>query len=400
MTIADVKSNLTAQLHGSTLNKVRDIEMLFERAANIMLSKIDPIDTERTTALSQTIHDDFYNYSLPSDYKDIIDLIPQDARTLLDTATRRFPANFDLRKALQEKTVAIEGSEGSKYLRVNWRSRGNKTLNTMDSLTANGSWSVVGSASGLQATTIYKVSGSGSIEFSLVASGDGIQNTSMTRLDLTDENGVADIFVWIYFGSVSNLTSITAVWGNDLTANYWTATAQTTQADGTAFRVGWNLVKFSWSTATQTGTVVPSTIDSFKLTVAATGAISNIRVDNIVFSIGRPFDIKYYSKYIIKNSAGTWISRTTDPSDIIVLDNDALEIFHLEALICAAQQLEGTDSVFDISYAKMRLNGDPTAADISSRHGLYTLYRKRYPSASKKITGSYGSRRPDRGRFI
>ena len=69
MTITQRKDNLSSMLHGGTLNKVRNIDLLFERSANTLLSKIDPVDTIRIIPLSSTIHDDIYNYSLPSDFK-------------------------------------------------------------------------------------------------------------------------------------------------------------------------------------------------------------------------------------------------------------------------------------------------------------------------------------------
>jgi len=398
MTYGDAKSNLSAMIHGGSLNKVRDVEMMFERAANTLLAKIDPVETERVAPISNVVHDDVYNYALPSDYKKIIDLYPQDNRTSQDTAARRPSQIFDLNKALVNKTLSIQGSEGSKIIKINWRSRQGKTLNTLNSLTANGTWEAVGTASNVVLDTITKVSGSGSIRFDLAASGDGIQNDDMTAVDLSDEDEVGDVFVWAYFSSVSALTSLTAFWGNDLDTNYWTSTASTTQADGTAFKAGWNLIKFSWSAATETGTVAPATIDSFKLTVAATGAISNIRVDNIIFSIGRNFDLDYYSKYVFKNEAGTWISRPTTDLDEVVLDNDAIQIYLLECLIAAAQQMEGEDSGFDLNWANRELNGDPSALDPVKRAGLYRTYRKEHPSRSKAQTGYYGNS-PARGRW-
>lgn len=394
MTIAKVKDSLTGMLHGGSLNKVRNIELALERAANTMLSKVDPLETMRTVGLPNAIHDDIYNYSLASDYKKLVDLYPQDTRKTNDVAGRRTGEYFDLRKSLDQKTISIEASEGTKIARINWRSRQGKVLNTMDSLTSNGTWSGVGTASGVSADTIFKVSGNASIIFDLAATGDGIQNTTMTKVDMTSEDEVADIFVWVYFTSVSLVTSVTAYWGNDLTANYWTAVAQTTQADGTAIRVGWNLLRFSWSTATETGTVAPATIDSFKLTVATSGVgtIANIRVDNIIFSIGRNFDIKYYSKYIIKNSTGVWIPQTTSDDDIVILDTDASQIFILESLIACAQQVEGEDSGFDVNWANSELYGS------GDKPGLYEEYRSEHPGQGKKAITYYGSR-PSRGRW-
>lgn len=390
-TVTQVKESLSAMLHGGTLNRVRNIEAMFKRATDTMLSKIDPVETIRVAPLVNMVHDDIYNYSLPSDYGKLIDLFPQDNRQFTDVSVRRPALDFDLKRALQQKTISIEGSEGSKIIRINWRSRQGKVLNSMNSLNGNGAWSAVATASGIELDTITKISGGGAIRFDLAASGDGIENTTMSQVDMTDEDEVGEIFIWFYFPSIANLTSVSIRWGNDLTTNYWTSTAQTTQADGTAFKVGWNLLKFSWSAATETGTVNPATIDSFRLTIATTGAIANMRVDNIIFSRGRNFDIKYHSKYITKNSVGTWIPRTTSDDDIVVLDDDCIQIYLLECLIAAAQQVEGTDSGFDVSWAKNEL-GAP------GKGGLYGSYAAEHPSGTVKTRSSYGSS-PSRGRW-
>lgn len=389
MQVADFKNNLTGLLHSGTLNKVRNFEDAIQRAANTMLSKIDPIDTMRTISLSQTIHDDVYNYSLPSDFKKIIDLYPQNRRNQLDSTNRNYVERFDLRKKLTDKTISIEGSEGSKVIRINWRSRRPKTLNELNTLTANGTWSVVAAASNLVKDDIDYVSGSGSLRVDLSATGDGIQNTTMTAIDLTDEDEQGDF--WVRFkiknsADLAKFTNLILIWGNDLTTNYWTGVAQTAQADGTAFKVGWNEVKIPWSTATETGTVAPATIDSLKVTCAITAAITQVKFDNITCSLGRNFDIKYYSKFLLKNSAGTWLTKTTDITDEIVLDSDAIQIYLLEAFIACAHQIEGSDSVNDINFAKMELEA------------LYERYKISYPSQSKQAINYYGSS-PNRNRW-
>lgn len=375
-TVTQIKESLIGMGHGGTLNKVRNPEALFERVASKLLAKIKPLETMRTAALTQTIHSDVYNYALPSDYGTLIDLIPQDNRDQWDLAFRNAAGKFDLEKATKNRTVSLEGSEGTKIIRINWRTRGTKTLHTMDSVTANGTWSAVGSATGVRANSIFHVSGSAAIEFDLVATGDGIENTGMSAIDMTDEDEVADVFVWVYLPTVP--TSLTARWGNDVTTKYWTAVAQTTQADGTALRVGWNLLKFPWATATETGTVDPTAIDSFKITVAYGSAIANIRVDNIVFSIGRNFDIKYYTKYFFKNSSGTYLSRYASDDDNTLVDNDSLPLFLYELLKDMAHQMEGTDSAFDINYARQELED------------LYPAFRSEYPDQRKKMTTHYG----------
>ena len=381
-------------LHGGSLSKIRNFESACERAANIVQANLDAVETIRTVALTSTVHDDFYNYALPSDFKKPIDLYPQDSRTSLDQASRPYVGRFDLRKNIESKTISIEGSEGSKILRVNWRTRQGKTLNTLNSLTSNGTWSASGSATGVVLDEITKYSGSASIRFNLVASGDGIQNTTMSALDLTNEDEVADVFTAFYIKNSADLallTSATQIWGNDLTTAYWTGVAQTAQADGTAFRVGWNVIKTPWSTATETGTVAPATIDSYRITFAATPAITNIRVDNIIFSIGRNFDIKYYSRFLFKNSSGTFIAKPTTDSDTVVGEGDLNNIFLYELLKISAHQIEGEDSVSDINFANQNLHGNPNSPDPSMRVGLYAKYRSENPSFSIKPVTRYSS---------
>ena len=376
--VSNLKEHLIGMSHSGTLNRVRNFEALLERAVGTFLLKCHPLDNIRTAALSSTIHDDVYNYTLPSDFGFLIDLIPQDDRDSWDRAFRNDAVQFDLEKAIKNRTVSIEGSEGVKVIRINWRSRTPKTINTMNSLTLNGTWAVTAAgASGILRDTIFKKSGGASIQFDLTATGGGIQNTTMTAVDLTDEDEVSNVYYWIYFPTVP--TSTTIIWGNDLTTNYWTGVAQTAQADGSAFRIGWNLIRTPWSTATETGTVAPATVDSVRVTVANAAAINNIRVDNITVSIGRNFDIKYHSKYLITNAAGTtWLSRTTSDDDLLVLDNDSLPMFLHETLIEIAQQIEGADSTFDMNYALGRLKE------------LYPAYKGINPSMVQKVRRNYG----------
>lgn len=380
--VTQIKEHLVGLGHTGTLNKIRNLEALLERAASKFLLRCKPLETIRKQPLSTNVFDDYYEYALPSDYNALIDLIPQDERTAWDSAFRTYAGQFDLQKAIKQKTVSIEGSEGSKVIRINWRHRTPKTLHTMNSLTGNGTWSAVATASGLVADAIVKRVGSASIQFDVAATNDGIDNDDMTAVDLTDEDEIADLFFDIYIKNstdLANINSITARWGNDLTANYWTGVAQTTQADGTALRVGWNTIKVPWSTATETGTVSPATIDAIRFTLNIDAAITNLRIDNVKMAIGRAFDIKYYSKFLFKNSSNTYLSRPTSDDDNVTIDNDSLPIYLYEVLKEMAQQVEGTDSAFDISYAENELRE------------LYPSFRSEIPDMRKKATTNYGS---------
>lgn len=402
MLVSEIKTNLTGMLHGGTLNKVRNVEYALERAANVTKANTKSLDLQRTTALTSLIYDDIYNYALPADYWDIVDLIPQDNRESGDSAQRMYAEKFDLKKAFQQKKISIESNDGTKFIRINWRTKSAILYNSMNSLTANGAWSAVASASGLRVQTLFKISGNGSIEFDVSATGDGIQNTTATNIDLVDEDEIADVFLWVHIPTSANLTNFTSAtvrWGNDLTANYWQSTAVTTQADGTAFKVGWNLLKFAWASATETGTVAPATIDSFRIVFTVVAAINNLKVDNIVFAVGRNFDLKYLSEYSFKNSSGTFLIRPTADSDEVVYTGTALEIFLMESLKACAQQMEGEDSTFDINFANLELQGNADSPDPIQRRGLYAKYRSQYPSQVKKTTTSWTTPRSGNFRY-
>src|SRR3990167_346802 len=318
MTISDVKSHLTGLLHGGTLNKVRNIEYALERAVYNLLANIKPVDSEREAALASLIYDDIYNYPLPSDFGWMIDLRPQETRQNSEIASRRYAEPFDRKKGLTDKQYSIEGREGTKFVRINWQGRSPILIDGADSLTANGTWAVVATASGLRLQTLYKISGNSSVEFDLAATGDGVSFIKTTAIDLTDEDEVADEFWWVHIptaAALANFNSATGRWGNDLTTAYWDSVAQTAQADGSAFKVGWNLIKFPWSTAAETGTVDPAEIDSFRIIFSIDAAISNIRVDSAVFAVGRNFDLKYYSAYAFKNTSGTYLIRPASDDD-------------------------------------------------------------------------------------
>lgn len=375
-TVSQIEDHLTGMGHGATLNKVRNAYALYERSASRMMTRMKPIETMRTQALTSAIYDDIYNYALPTDFFDLIDLIPQDSRELWDKSFRNPAGQFDVQKASRNKTLSIEANNGVKLIRINWRTRQPKVLNEANGLTSNGTWGAVGSATGLATDTIFKVSGGASIVFTHVATGDGIQNTSMSQVDLTNENGVSSVFVQVYLSTLPS--SITGVWGNDLTTKYVTSTVSA-QADGSAFKVGWNTLRFDWASAIPTGTIVPTQVDSFKITFAGT-TLGKTRVDNIVVAIGRNFDMKYYSKYFfIDKDGSTWKSRPASGDDFVLVDNDSLPHFLYECLQEMAQQMEGSDGAFDIKYAETQLMD------------LYPSYRGRYPSQVKKQVAAYGS---------
>lgn len=392
-TLSEVQNNLIGLSHSGTLNKVRNVYNLYERAANNMLSRIRLVETMRTAPLTDAVHDKLYSYAVPADFNSLIGIYPSGERELNQDVSRVFAEQFDRRKSIDDKQISIEGSGSSKIFRINWKNRTPKTVSNMDSYDGNGTWTAVATASGVATDTQYKYSGGGSVRFDIAATGDGIENTTLSTIDLTKEDETGDFVVPIYLKNTTdagNLTSVTFIWGNDLTTNYWTGVAQTAQFDGTAFQAGWNLIKIPWNTATETGTVAPSTIDSVKITFTVSAAISDIRVDNILCSFGTIFTVKYYSKYLFKTAAGTLIAQPTTDTDSVICDADSINIFLYECLDEIAHQVEGEDSGFDMTQVSKKLYGDPRAIDPAGRIGLYARYRAEHPAQNKKAVTHYG----------
>lgn len=389
MTISQLKNHLEAMLHGGSVNKVKNFYELCWRAAGNLLLQIDPAETRRITNLTNAIHDDYYNYSLPSDVKGnkIIDIRPQVSRQTSEQFRQKFGEEFDLRKAVEDDIFATKHDDGSKSIRISKDiSPGPTTVNSCNSLTTNGTWAADGTyASNLTLDTLYYVSGSASLNFDLASDGSTgyIENTTMTAVDLTDHDEVGWFFAHVYFPDASIITNVILDWGNDLTTNYWSRTA-TTQYDGTSFRDGWNVIGFNWHGATETGTVAPATIDSLKVTITYDGtAETDIRVDNITCSVGEIMEIEYYSKYLFRDSDGTWLELPSDDTDIINLDTDSNDIFIYECLMEIAQQTQGEDMRADFEFARWKLYGD------AKNMGLYHLYKTQWPPEAIKASDIY-----------
>ena len=378
LTIQNSNDDLAGMIHGGSTNKITNLLALHWRAGRNIISKIDPLGTMRRVNLPSTLYDKVFDYGLPSDFKEIIDLRPQVNRTTADNFTGRFAEPFDLRKNIENNMVEILSEEAVRKIRIKKNIfPAPIVINALNDLTDNGSWGASGSATGVVQDTIFKVSGSGSIKFNAVATGDGIENTTMTKVDLTDHDEVSRLFYWVFLPDASLATSMGLIFGNDLTTNFCTSTVATTQFDGTAFRNGWNLVGFAWADATESGTVDPAKIDSVRMIYNGT-AQNNIRMDSLTSSIGEIFEIVYYSKFMWRTSANVFIEKPTKDDDIVNLDEDAYNIYVNELAYLATQQLQGEDSTFDKNFFAEELYG--TKVRGKNKPGLYEIYNKRHPS--------------------
>lgn len=109
--------HLTAMGHGGTLNKVRFPEAMKERAAATMLAKISPPETIRKVLLSTLSNTNTYDWTVPIDFKSLIDLMPADRSLTSDTPSYG-AKRFDRSKSTLAREISFEGSGGLKTMRL------------------------------------------------------------------------------------------------------------------------------------------------------------------------------------------------------------------------------------------------------------------------------------------
>lgn len=355
-TIADLKTRLESKVHGS-YSSVTDVDGLIAEAARNVLLMIDPMETKRVTQLSNAIYDKVYSYALPADLKGdkILDIRPQGDRLISDTINQTYSKNFSTYK--DADTFAIEMNSGVKTISLNKPQTPAIVLNTCDSLTDNGTWSVGGDGASLSIDTLNKISGSGSLKFNMSAAGSSayIENSTVDAQDLTTILNDGALFVWVYIPDTDAVTSVSLRWGSS-SANYFSATVTASQ-DNTVFITGWNLLRFDWNGATETGTVDETAIDYLRVTVAYDGTLVNsVRVDSIVAQFGKIYELVYYSKYLFKSAAGVWQEEPLDDGDLINLDVEGRNLLLYECCYLVGQEFGGEDSSFDTNYWEGKRN--------------------------------------------
>jgi len=372
-TIGQLKTTITSRLHGTTLNKIGDFYTLCRDTAEMVINRLDLQETTRSTQLVNPVYDKVYDYALPSDFKAPVDLAKQGSNENNDSLMRTFSRQFANQK--KDNQFAIVWRNAIQFIRFARYLRSPITIDKADSLTENGTWTIGGNASNLTLDTLNYVSGIGSIKAT-------ISNSGLVQ------NFILNI-------------------GND-SSNYYTKTV--TAGHFEDFIDGWNLLNFTLSGATLVGTVDMTTIKYVKVLVTynsgqtayyektltnvidlsgnylSDGAIfcyvslgtktslSTLRLDNITAHLGTLFNIDYYSNFLFRTSAGTWIEEPTVDTDLLNLSPISYKIFEAEMSRMITQQIQGAMGAFDFNY------WDSVLEDRGEKEGLYSQYQRMYPS--------------------
>lgn len=378
--IADLKSDLIRKLHGTSLNKLQDVNGLIGEAGRNLITRLDPQETVRVTATENALFDDQFLYVAPADLKGdkIIDIGPID-RDNSQNYTKVMIEEFTRKKNAKDLNILYRN--GIKFIRLKDDSApSKKTVSEMGSLTG---WSASSSATNPAIDSVVAITGS-SYRFDVnTASGTAVlENSTLSSLDLSADAEQNRLYLWFYVKNPSKISSIGVRYGSS-SGNYVSVSA-TASIGNTSFDAGWNLIEFDFNGATETGTVDWSAMTYLRITVNhdATGT-TGLRIDSITVGSGATYNIYYYSDRLFQGTDGTLKAVPTIDTDDILLENDAYNILLYECAYLAAQELQGENGSWDETYFDKKLHGD------GRRLGLYQSYGMSYPSQTKKVRSRY-----------
>lgn len=249
-------------------------------------------------------------------------------------------------------------------------------IHDCDTYNGNGTFTAIGTATTIATEASDFVEGTGAVSFVSGTSGttSGITVNDMDEVDLTSYEDDHDLFVWVYIPSTTDVASFTLRWGSS-SANYWSVTVTHTH-EQLAFYQGWNLLRFPWADATETGTPDASAVDflSFFMTKqSGTASSAGWIVDRICASINSGHDLVYYSKYPWQTSTGEYLESAAVDADFLNADTDEYDLIVLRA-----------SELISIKLGKM----EDAKAFASLYQDKRTQYQMRNPSESKWLQTS------------
>jgi len=211
-------------------------------------------------------------------------------------------------------------------------------IHNCDTYNGNGTWTASTDAQTVTTTVDNYVEGAGAVTFNTTigATTAVMTNDGFTAVDL-EAYVNNSVYLWIYIPAVTNLTSFTLKWGSS-SANYYSRTVSKTH-DGLSFQTGWNLLRFPWADATETGTVVDTAIDYLQLTITKTAgmlAATGWIIDRIAAQEDSLYEVVYYSDHPWQSSVGALLREATADGDYLNVDGVEYDLIVYKAMEIAS----------------------------------------------------------------
>lgn len=346
-TYTQLKSKVNGNIKGK-IGILVDARETINAAVREVMGDMDLRSTRRKAALTPKLFSRIFEYAAATDLKSNA-LIGVQNQT--DSVQKDYglvlPQEFMKRQ--DRNTIAIDDTDFIKKILINAEVNDKSiTVSALDSLTAGGgTWGAdaAGGATNVAADSDDYVRENASLSYDLSAVSSttaGIKNTTLNVFDITDYlGGNGAVFVWAYITSTTNLTNFILKIGNS-TSNYYPKTV-TAASDGTAFRNGWNLLRFDLTSLTATGTVTPTTcryIEIYMTKTVAKVSETKYRFDGLYLKKGEINNVWYYSKYGWQNSSGTYLENSTADSDLLIADTDEFDLIVLKATELAGNEVD------------------------------------------------------------
>jgi len=360
-----LKSDVNAKIKGK-IGVLVDFQSLLNQGVRQVLTEMDLVSTRRRAALVPNLYAGLFEYAAPTDLKGYGIITIQNQTNSLARDWGLVPYEQFMRRQ-DANTIGISNYDGftkvylntvnqNYYYNYNDNSDYNQgltpnsktTIAGLDTLSSGGgTWGEFGDVT---SGKVYKdssnfVEGSGSIRFDINAAGGttaGIVNTALNSSDMSvyfSQNGFG--YVYTYLTSATDITNFILRLGSSDSA-YNTMTA-TSQADGTAFVGGWNLIEFDLS-----ATVLTSTPDNAAVTYSAlymtkaAGKISEVayRFDYLVLRRGQVNNLYYYSEYGWQTTAGVYLANSTTGSDVLNAGQEEYEVILAKCAELASDEVD------------------------------------------------------------
>jgi len=381
MTVQELKSELEACLHGTSLAQVVNINGVLNRAARQLLLDIDPQETKVIAPMASPIYYQIFDYQIPTDIKGnkVIDLIPLQQKNKRDIIYSTYNQNFDVHKmSSPTNELTVISDSGNKYIRVNYN---NKSLSiVLDQVTGvnnNGLWVAGGTASNLISNSQTTNNGLPTVSFDALAGTATLTNSTLEPQDLTNHFDQGSTFFSLFLPNASLLTSASIKIGSD-SSNYYESSPLTSQFNGFAFKNGYNQLGVIFADMTKVGNPDLSDIKYIEISAVFSGNVYGVSFMQIQNSLGFLFDIEYYSKYLFRNNiTGVWQEKVLDDSDLINLDTESYNLFLYQAAFLCVQQALGQDAGYD------------TNVFLDKYNQALTRYKKMYKSELQKLQQPY-----------
>lgn len=387
MDIDDLKSQLARKFRGASLDDVQGLSdfTLFGEAASNVLSEIDPYETVRLHRFS--LFADVPDYGPPSDLKGkkVIDPRPQDGRAG-EEYSQTFTKEFDRDREIGK--VSVEIMDGVKVLRVNGAGEASQRV---DQTQATTEWAASGGATGLELDEVIRLDNSDTLRVDLGAAGGyieaGVAGT-MTQVDIDDMLLIGSFFRKIYIPTAANAAAITSVSlriGSSSGAYHTIAGAPHLGS----YRVGVNLIRFDWADRVATGSPDFTATDYERLTFVTTAAIADLRIAPMNCKLPLPYETPYYSNCLFTNAAGTtWLTTPTVDTDVVLLEEEAKNIFFYECCKLVAEDLSLDDEA--LKFQRKLYGSQPTRTSAQpTTDGLYAQYRAQKPTEALRPQSRY-----------